>query len=183
MKLRRPEVLSDVYRCYSERTRVSIFRIVRNWATAEDLLQETFLLLWESAERFDPDKGTLSAWLSTIARNRSLDYLRSGCERRNSRSCELREDHRCPGDSESHFVARAEQARVRKVVATLNANHQSVIQLRYFEGFSDAEIAVRLGKPLGTIKTWSRGALQKLREQIRLPVAQDCTRETLARGA
>ena len=171
MKLRHAEVLSDVYRCYSERTRTSIFRIVRNWATAEDLLQETFLLLWESAEKFDPDKGTLSAWLSAIARNRSLDYLRSGCERSNSRSCQLREDHSCSGNSESYFVARAEHARVRKVVATLNANHQIVIQLRYFEGFSDSEIAAHLGKPVGTIKTWSRGALQRLREQIRIPVA------------
>ena len=170
MKLRHAEVLSDVYRCYSDRTRASIFRIVRNWATAEDLLQETFLLLWESAEQFNPDKGTLSAWLSTIARNRSLDYLRSGCERRNSRSCELREDHSCSGDSESYFVARAEHARVRKAVAMLNANHQIVIQLRYFEGLSHSEMAAHLGKPVGTIKTWSRTALQRLREQIRTPV-------------
>ena len=169
MKLRHAEALSDVYRCYSERTRTSIFHIVRNWATAEDLLQETFLLLWESAEKFDPEKGTLSAWLSTIARNRSLDYLRSGCERRNSRSCELREDHSCSGDSESYFVTRAEHAHVRKVVATLNANYQIVIQLRYFEGFSDSEMAAHLGKPVGTVKTWSRAALQRLREQIRIP--------------
>ena len=174
MTLRHPEALSDIYQCYSERTRASIFRIVRNWATAEDLLQETFLVLWESAEKFDPNRGTLSAWLSTIARNRSLDYLRSSCERRISRSCQLREDHSSADDSESHFVARAEHARVRKVVATLRAHHQIVIRLRYFEGFSDSEIAAHLGKPVGTIKTWSRGAIQKLREQICNPVDPTC---------
>lgn len=173
MKLRHPDVLSDIYRCYSERTRVSIFHIVRDWATAEDLLQETFLLLWMSAEKFDANKGTLSAWLSTIARNRSLDYLRSGCEHRCLRSCELREEHSCSDDSEAEFLARADHARVRKAVLTLNANYQMVIQLRFFEGLSDSEMAAHLSKPIGTIKTWSRAAIQKLREQICSPVGLD----------
>src|SRR5712692_5221590 len=77
LKNREPQAMADVYDRYGRVTYALIFRIVRNAAAAEDLVQETFLRVWNRVHAFDQEKGSLGPWVLTVARNRAIDYLRS----------------------------------------------------------------------------------------------------------
>ena len=142
--------------------------MVRNSAVAEDLAQETFLRIWNRIHAFDEDKGVLSPWLLTIARNRAIDYLRS-VEGRNRESVfELdRMEHPelfCDFEKE---ILNLDRVRVLKEAFTkLSANQKLVIELAYYEGLSQTEMAERMNQPLGTVKTWTRSALNILRQEL-----------------
>src|SRR6202171_4879341 len=77
LKNREPQAMADLYDRYGRVVYALIFRIVRNTGTAEDLVQETFLRVWNRVDGFDADKGARGAWVTTVARNRAIDYLRS----------------------------------------------------------------------------------------------------------
>src|SRR5947209_8755821 len=77
LKSRDPQAMADFYDRYGRMTYSLIYRMVRNTAAAEDLLQETFLRIWNRVQAFDPDKGALGPWVLTVARNRAIDYIRS----------------------------------------------------------------------------------------------------------
>jgi RNA polymerase sigma-70 factor, ECF subfamily len=140
---------------------------------AEDLVQETFLRVWNRVHAFEPGKGALGPWLLTIARNRAIDHLRSVGARmdRNVYELDVRE-HPSLFVNMEREVLNADHARViRKAIAKLNANQQKVIELAYYEGLSQTEMAQRMGEPLGTVKTWVRTALKVLREELGQAVA------------
>jgi RNA polymerase sigma-70 factor (ECF subfamily) len=150
-----------------------ITRIVKVPHDAEDVVEETFWQVWKQASRYEPARGSVQTWLLTMARSRALDRLRA-----NRR---MREDSIDDSDGVSGTFATlaasandpsldAEHAERKRIVlaalATLPAEQRQALELGYFSGLSQSEIAERTGLPLGTIKTRMRIAMQKLRERL-----------------
>src|SRR5580692_5503317 len=145
-----------------------ILSIVRDGGVAEDLVQETFLRVWNRAQTFDVERAALGPWLLTIARNRAIDYIRSTSARMGRNAFEL-DAHEHPSlfvDMERDVVNSDHARLIRKAIAKLNENQQKVIHLAYYEGLSQSEMADRMGQPLGTVKSWVRTALKHLREAL-----------------
>jgi RNA polymerase sigma-70 factor (ECF subfamily) len=168
IKRRDPQAMADLYDRYGRLAYFLILRIVRDREMAEDLVQETFLRVWTRAQAFDSERGALGPWLLAVARNRAIDYLRSADGRMARSSYELVEV-----ESPSLFanlereVMTADQARrIREALTRLDPNYRTVIELAYFEGLSQTEMAEKLSQPLGTIKTWVRAALKSLRDAL-----------------
>jgi RNA polymerase sigma-70 factor, ECF subfamily len=152
------EALGTFYDAYAGLVHGLALRILRDTTDAEDVVQEVFMQAWRQAARFDPARGTPEAWLCTIARTRALDRLRRRAARR--------ED---PGDSApaSTGPPRTEEAiAVRKALEGLSADQRRALELAYYEGLTQSEIARHLGEPLGTIKTRIRTAMIRLRETL-----------------
>lgn len=168
LKQREPEAMSEMYDRFGRLALAIITRIVRDRATAEDLLQETFLRVWNRVSSFDGERGALGPWVLTIARNRAIDYLRSTDSRYAQASYDLErlERPRLFVDCEAQYVDRDRIRHIREAFYKLTENQRSVLELAYFEGLSQSEMAERLNQPLGTIKTWVRTALQFLRQEL-----------------
>jgi RNA polymerase sigma-70 factor (ECF subfamily) len=155
------QALADFYDLYAGLVNGLALRILRNTAEAEDVVQEVFVQVWRQVQRFDPDRGSAEAWLCTIARTRALDRLR----RRTAR----RED---PGETAPGATAapKTEEAlAVRKALDGLSKEQRRALELAYYEGLTQTEIADRLGEPLGTVKTRIRTAMLRLREVLGPP--------------
>ena len=170
LQRRDPEALAEVYKRYGKLVYSVILRIVRDSAIAEDLTQETFLRAWNRIRGFNGERGRLGPWILAIARNRAIDYLRSMDGRISTSSVELSASEQ-PGlfvDMEDEVINSDRGRRLREAFEKLNANQRMVIELAYFEGLSQSEMAVKLNQPLGTVKTWTRSALQILRDAIGL---------------
>ncbi len=146
-------------------------RIVTDPDDAEEVVEEAFWQAWRQAGRYEAGRGGVSTWLTMIVRSRALDRVRARGRIREERWAELPEPS--PGESESVPVApdaSAEQDEQRRLIAAavaqLPAEQRETVELAYFRGLSQSEIAAALGQPLGTIKTRARLALQKLRESL-----------------
>jgi RNA polymerase sigma-70 factor (ECF subfamily) len=168
LRARDPKVMGEIYDRYGRLVYSLIHRVVRDTGVAEDLTQETFLRVWNRAQAFDADRGALGPWIVTVARNRAIDYLRSSDARMASRSLELAEiEHpsKFTGfDSQALSIDRAR--RLKDAFEKLTPNQKTVIELAYYEGLSQTEMAERMQQPLGTVKTWVRAALKTLRDQL-----------------
>lgn len=160
-----PASLAAAYDRYGAAAYSVLVRITRNRASAEDLLQELFLRVWDRACYFDPSKGSLGVWVLSIARNMALDHLRAAPTRLTARLSSLSHLHLLcychPSNARLSVVENA--VFVRAALANLTPLQQRVLELAYFEGCSQAEIARRLQVPLGTVKSWTRAALRHLR--------------------
>jgi RNA polymerase sigma-70 factor (ECF subfamily) len=174
LQRRDPTALGMVYDLYGRRVYSLIVRMVKNAGTAEDLVQETFLRVWISADRIDVKRGALGGWLLTIARNRTVDYLRSSRDRRNCNFSTLRksthremEDPKLFDDLERSIWTSDNMKRLCGALDRLRVNERKLINLVYFEHNSQTEIASKLGLPLGTVKGCVRRALRILREDFR----------------
>lgn len=175
LQRRDPDAMADLYDRFGKLAWSVIFAIVRDGATAEDLVQETFLRVWNRVHAFEAGRGSLGAWLLAVARNRAIDHIRSAGARMDRNAYELdAREHSFPFvDHPSLFVdmerdvLNTDHARIiRSAIAKLSANQQKVIELAYYEGLSQVEMADRMGEPLGTVKTWVRTALKHLREEL-----------------
>jgi RNA polymerase sigma-70 factor (ECF subfamily) len=136
-----------------------VVRIVRSRSDAEEVLQEVFLQAWRSAARFDPSRGSPEAWLIMMARSRAIDALRAAPKRLE------------PEPSSEPSVAASDpvwalDARViaAKALQDLPSAQREVLELAFYEGLSQVEIATRTGTPLGTVKSRTRMALERLRQ-------------------
>ncbi len=163
-----PTAMSALYDRYAPGILGLALRITRERADAEDVVVDTFAQVWRDAVRFHPDRGSVAAWIVTIARSRSLDLLRSRARR--TRLDERAHDSGEPGSmggaapsAIATILSDERTERVRTALAQLPEAQRRALELAYFEGLSQSEIAARLGEPLGTVKTRMRLGLRRLR--------------------
>ena len=141
---------------------------------AEEAVEETFWQAWRQAARYDITRGAVSTWLTTIARSRALDRLRARRRRQEDAMSDLSETKRAAveetarrGDDPASGAEVSERrALVRQALLALPPEQREVLELAYFRGLSQTEIAERTGQPLGTIKTRVRLAMEKLRDRL-----------------
>lgn len=150
------------------------YRIVGQRADAEEVVIEAFAQAWREAKRFEAARGSVAGWLTMIARSRALDMVRARVRReRITASAAADRPDVSPGMSEwrpDALVALGDaerRTRVKEALALLSPPQREAIELAYFEGLSQSEIAERLKQPLGTVKTRVRLGMQKLRESLR----------------
>jgi len=139
-------------------------RLLQVRADAEDLLQEVFLQVWRQAKSYDQARGSPEAWIMTITRSRAIDKLRSR-RRRDESAGSPQVSSPLDGVAKVENGAAESEARltVHGALAHLPEAQRVVLELAYFDGFTQAEIAARLGEPLGTVKTRLRAGLERLR--------------------
>ena len=172
LQRRDPQALAELYDRYGRLAYSLILRVVRDTGVAEDLVQETFLRVWNRVQGFDAEKGAVGPWLLAVARNRAIDYLRSTTGRaRNTLEVEASEHPALFSNMEKDLLIADKARRVKAAMQKLTPKQREVIELAYFEGLSQTEMAERMGEPLGTVKTWVRTALKNLRDELGTAVA------------
>lgn len=153
-----------LYDNYSGALLSIILNIVNEEELANDVLQEVFVKIWKQIDSYDSSKGRLFTWMLNIARNASIDTVRSKSFQNSRQNRELTEDvYTTGGVTET----RTDQIGLRKMVHSLKEEYRVLVELSYFQGFTQDEIAKMLEIPLGTVKTRLRAALTQLREIIK----------------
>ena len=145
-----------------------ILRILGDRSTAEEVLLDVYTQVWRQAGNYRRERGTPLAWLTTIARTRALDRLRSGRqEMQRKESLDAVAEVRSFAATPEETAASSEHQRlVRRALAALTVEQRQVLELAYFSGMSHSEIAAHLGQPLGTVKTRTRLGMIKLKEML-----------------
>jgi len=150
-----------------------VVRILQQGSTAEEVVQDVFLQLWRNASHYQATRGPFVPWLLTLARNRALDTLRLKSERqrrREDQTEELPQIAQAPQYEQALDEKRRAEV-VRSLMSSLSAPQKKAIELAYFEGLSHSEIAEALHEPLGTVKSWIRNGLIRLKEGLRAQAA------------
>jgi RNA polymerase sigma-70 factor (ECF subfamily) len=177
LRARDGEALSRLYDQYGAIVFAIARRIVRSSGDAEDVTQEVFLYAWERAHLFDPDRGTLLTWLGTLARSRGIDRLRhrKSQDRRKDALSRAAATEPVPraADPRRELDLIEARERVRDALDQLPREQREPIEIAYFEGLTQSEIAERLQKPLGTIKTRMRQGMLRLRETLMPILAEE----------
>ena len=146
-----------------------VLRILQQAGTAEEVVQDVFLQLWRNAEQYDASRGPFIPWLLTLARNRALDTLRLKSERQRRREEQTEELPPVAAprpEFEKQLDEKRRAEKVRTLMSFLNPQQRRAIELAYFEGLSHSEIAEALKEPLGTVKSWIRNGLLRLKEGL-----------------
>src|SRR4051794_32919495 len=159
--------LAELYDLFGRAAYAMALRIVRDASQAEDVVQEAFLDLWRGAARFDPERSRPASYLLTFVHRRAVDLVRRE-QARPQRGGGVEDIAERPGrdDVAGGLVAREQGASVRAALQDLPAPQRQVLELAYFSGLSQSEIAERLGEPLGTVKSRTHVALSRLRELL-----------------
>ena len=158
----------ELYDRHSRIVYALVVRILQQAPTAEEVVQDVFLQLWRNAAQYQAARGPFVPWLLTLARNRALDHLRLKSEkqrRREDQTEELPAISQAP-EYEKALDERRRAERVRTLIGTLSAPQKKAIEMAYFEGLSHSEIANALQEPLGTVKSWIRNGLLRLKEGL-----------------
>lgn len=156
------QALRRLYDLYSPSAMAIALRMLKNRPVAEEIVQDTFVEVWRRAREYDAARGTVSAWIATISRTRALDRLRA-----DARLAAAKEKAAAQPETPSVAplelaVERQQRERVNAALGTLPAEQRLAIELAYFDGLTQREIAEKLGQPLGTVKTRVRLAMEKL---------------------
>jgi RNA polymerase sigma-70 factor (ECF subfamily) len=139
-------------------------RVLRDPALAQDAVQDAFLAAWQTAVAFDPARGRASTWLLTLVHRRAVDVVRREDRRRAE---PLDEAPVAAGDAVDESVeVREERRRVQAALAELPSDQREALELAYYAGLSQSELAERLGVPLGTVKSRMFTGLSKLRDLL-----------------
>jgi RNA polymerase sigma-70 factor (ECF subfamily) len=165
----RPEALAALYDRHAATLLALGKRILGSTADAEEVLQEVFLHVWNNAHRYDPGRSSVSTWLVLITRSRAIDRLRSRKVVERTHETSAREspaEHASPEGAENVF-AHERRERMRRVMATLPEEQRQVLEMAFYEGLSQSEIAAKADLPLGTVKTRTLLAMKKLRNALR----------------
>jgi len=140
-------------------------RMLRERSAAEDVVQEAFVALWRRRDSYRPDRGSPGSWLLTITRNRAIDAIRRGRSHLHV-ELETERDHEAPERTDEEALRRLEAVTIGVALSTLPEAQREAVELSYFDGLSQSEIAARLGVPLGTVKGRVRFGLRKLAAQL-----------------
>ena len=160
------QALAELYDRYTPLLYPVVRRILRTDADSEEALQEAWLQVWRRSATYDARRGTVAAWLLTVARSRALDKYRSLSSRRQAESRVEPETAGAPIDPGAETARGQLGERVRAALAQLTPQQRQVLEIAYFEGLSQSEVAQRLTAPLGTVKSWTRQGLMRLRELL-----------------
>lgn len=170
VEAREADALGELYDRLGGRLLGLARRIVGGGGEAEEVVQEVFLHAWRAASSFDPTRGTVLTWLLIATRSRAIDRLRSrrSASRPETRSLdELGEGPAAGDDVEANSSVRQWATLCRSAIRQLPEDQRRALELAYFEGLTQEEIAARTASPLGTVKTRVRLGLMKLREHMR----------------
>lgn len=152
-----------IYELYSESIYGIIYSIVNDEKVAEEILQDVFLKIWENASSYNSDKGRFFTWILNIARNASIDQIRSKSHKNKQKN--LKADNFVDIlENKSHFSSRTDAIGIKKYIDVLKPICKKLIDLLFFKGFTQKETAEELEMPLGTVKTKNRACINKLRE-------------------
>jgi RNA polymerase sigma-70 factor (ECF subfamily) len=159
--------LEAFYDRYNRIAFTMVLRIVRIREDAEDILSDVFWQAWQQANRYDTSRGKPIAWLLTIARTRSIDYLRSSRKRGTETEFDSNAPVQPPERAADPFVLAGLQRAVRLCLEKLAEPQRVALEMAYFEGMSQAEIAKALNQPLGTMKDRIRSGMMHLRKCLK----------------
>ncbi len=159
--------LAELYDAWSERVHSLAMHLLRDPRDAEDIVEETFWQAWQGAGRYDAARGAVGTWLLTICRSRALDRVRARRRRPEDPALDDQPHPADPAASPDDALVASETGRiVRAALAELPSEQRQALELAYFGGLSQSEIAARTNLPLGTVKTRMRLAINKLRERL-----------------
>jgi RNA polymerase sigma-70 factor, ECF subfamily len=152
-----------------------IFRMVGEVSVAEDIALEVYMQVWRTAQTYTPSRGSVTAWLITLARSRAIDWIRSGQARSRQQTQDLKKIPELRDSAPSPELAWMESDRaeaVQRALAALPEEQRQAIELSYFEAMSHSEIAQRLAQPLGTVKSRIRAGMSRMRELLNARAAE-----------
>lgn len=162
------EAFEQLYERHARIVYALVLRILQQGSTAEEVVQDVFLQVWRNARHYDEQRGPFIPWLMTLARNRALDRLRLKSERQRRQEAQTEEFPpvvEAP-QYEKNLDEKRRAERVRALMASLHPQQKKAIELAFFEGLSHSEIAESLKEPLGTVKSWIRNGLLRLKEGL-----------------
>ena len=159
--------LAELYDRYGRLAYGLAVRVLRDEALAEDAVQEAFLAVWRAAPRFVPERGRASTWILTLVHRRAVDLVRRE-ERRRADSLAAAPEHGGAAADED-VVLRLQRQRVQQALGLLPDPQREALELAYYGGFTQSELAERLGQPLGTIKSRMFSGLSRMRELLSEP--------------
>lgn len=163
LKAKSREGFDYLYRQYSAALYGVICKVIMDEETARDVLQESFVKIWNNIEKFDPTKGRLYTWMLNVSRNSAIDKMRSKGEIMKSK-IRNNDDIVYDGELEGKTEQRIDTIGLRTVVEGLKPDYQIIVELAYFKGFTLDEISKATGTPLGTVKTRMQKAMSLLRK-------------------
>lgn len=160
------DALAEAYRRHGGAVYSLARRVVRDDGMAEEVVQEVFLRLWTSPDRFDPERGSLRSWLLAQAHGRSIDRLRSDGARRQREERDARRTASAGYDLEREAMDLVVADRVNEVMDGLPPAEREALELAYFDGYTYREVAQILDTPEGTVKSRIRAGLKRLRTDL-----------------
>ncbi|RZK78965.1 MAG: sigma-70 family RNA polymerase sigma factor [Pedobacter sp.] len=165
LKSRDTLAIQALYDMYSGALLGVISRVIQHTEVAEDLLQETFIKIWNSAGSYDNTKGRLFTWMMNIARNLSIDKLRSKDFKNSNKNQDI-ENNVDFIDAQKEITFNADLLGIKDLVTSLKPEFKTVLDLVYFKGYTHVEAAEELELPLGTVKTRIRMGIMELRKNF-----------------
>lgn len=157
------KVFSCLIDQYSEALGNIIQKIVKSENLADEVLQDAFVKIWNSIQQYNESKGRFFTWMLNIARNHSIDMSRSKAYRNDLKNSTI-DSETCEGCFESNDH---ESIGLTDSLSRLTSEHQTVVGLHYYQGYTHQEIAAQYGIPLGTVKTRLRSAIQHMRKHLK----------------
>jgi RNA polymerase sigma-70 factor, ECF subfamily len=162
--------LAELYDRFGRTAYGLALRIVRDQALAEDAVQDAFLTVWRTAARFVPERGKASTWILTLVHRRAVDTVRRE-QRRRAETLDRAPEPSVEGVEEDAWL-RLQRERVQAALRRLPDAQREALELAYYGGFTQSELAERLGQPLGTIKSRMFSGLAQLRELLGDPAQE-----------
>jgi RNA polymerase sigma-70 factor, ECF subfamily len=167
-----PDALSELYDRYNGIIKALILRVIHNEAEADDLLQEIFMEIWNQAKNFSAQKGKPLGWMVTLARRRAIDGLRkkqayARAEERLQNETEQQPEAWGHNATETEITRGDTRDLIRSVIDSLPEAQQQAVELAFFQGMSQREIAAKTNTPLGTVKTRLELGLKKIYDGLK----------------
>lgn len=160
------KAFAELYRTTAGKLYAISYQMLQRRDWAEDVVQEAFVRIWHSAGDYQQEKGTVLTWMISIARYRALDILRSPQARTRNTSPEDDESATAGDDAdspESTLLQKRERVRIDECMDHLGEDQRQAIQLAYFRGYTHGEVCLHLDTPLGSVKSWIRRGLERLK--------------------
>lgn len=165
LRARDEKAIGLLYDRYAPALYGVVLKIVKREELAEDVLQEGFVKIWSSIDQYDASKGRLFTWILNICRNQAIDKIRSRSYRVGLKTQDL--DNTYVASLNSSYETKPDHIGLKEITEKLNPDQKIVIDMMYFEGFSQSEVAEELNLPLGTVKTRARSAIKFLSKLIK----------------